>query len=157
MIVLCLLAATAALAQSSGGRLGEVRATFGGAVFLDESFPAHSVVGGGVRGYVSKRWSLGGEFTYMRHTARDQDYLLTGEAAWDFLSRGRVVPYVVVGAGILWHRDKLIRFTSTEGTIGGGPGVRVYLTERLFVAPEFRIGWEPIFRVTGSIGYTFGK
>jgi hypothetical protein len=65
------------------------------------------------------------------------------------------VPYLVVGGGLFQTRDKFVgeTFTSSEGAFTAGGGVRVFLTDRLYVAPEFRGGWEPHFRLSVSIGY----
>ena len=48
-----------------------------------------------------------------------------------------------------------IRFTDKEWVGNGGVGVKSFLTPRLFVAPEFCVGFETIFRAAGSIGFTF--
>ena len=37
-------------------------------------------------------------------------------------------------------------FTSGEGTVSGGFGVRVSVSRRFFVAPEVRVGYEPELR-----------
>ena len=34
---------------------------------------------------------------------------------------------------------------------------RPALGQRVFIAPEFRIGWEPLVRATVNIGYAFGR
>jgi hypothetical protein len=36
-----------------------------------------------------------------------------------------------------------------------GAGAKIFLTNRLFVAPEARFGWEPIVRLGGRIGWVF--
>lgn len=38
-------------------------------------------------------------------------------------------------------------------SVGAGGGVRLFLTKRLFVAPEVRIGLLPFLRSTVSVGY----
>ena len=43
-------------------------------------------------------------------------------------------------------------FTSGEGTVSGGFGVRVSVSRRFFVAPDVRVGYEPELR----FGVTFG-
>jgi hypothetical protein len=35
-------------------------------------------------------------------------------------------------------------FSDTEFTGGGGGGVRVELSDRFSLSPEFRLGWEPL-------------
>lgn len=41
--------------------------------------------------------------------------------------------------------------SSAPGAAGGG--VRVFLGDNFYVAPEFRGGWEPHFRISVSVGY----
>ena len=36
-----------------------------------------------------------------------------------------------------------------------GRGVRLFLTERLFIAPDIRMGFYPILQSTVGIGYRF--
>jgi len=44
-------------------------------------------------------------------------------------------------------------FTTWTASVGGG--VKIFLTKRLFVAPEVRVGREPNVRGTVSVGYVF--
>ena len=157
-----LIASQAAQGQSpaasgSEDRKGavEVRGTFGGSAFLDA--PTHFVGGGSVRYYLTRRLSVEPELLYMRGSGRDQDMVFTTNLAFDFATSKRVKPYVIGGAGFLHHRELtgVGTFASTGWSVGGGVGVKVFLTEKLFIGPEARFGWEPLFRVTGSIGYRF--
>jgi hypothetical protein len=36
--------------------------------------------------------------------------------------------------------------------VTGGGGARVWLTDRVYALGEFRLGWEPHYRVTGGVG-----
>ena len=47
------------------------------------------------------------------------------------------------------------RFSSNGFTAGVGAGARIRIGNRLWLSPEFRVGWEPIIRATVSVGYTF--
>ena len=47
-------------------------------------------------------------------------------------------------------------FSSFEGAAVGGPGVRVYVTDRLSIAADWRLGWELHSRVAGLVAYSFG-
>ena len=66
--------------------------------------------------------------------------------------RRRIVPYLVAGGGYLRQKTlvgggpgstALVPFTSSEGTMSAGVGARIALGSQMFVAPEFRLGWEP--------------
>jgi hypothetical protein len=46
-------------------------------------------------------------------------------------------------------------FSDYEWTVNGGFAVKMFLSERVFVSPEARIGFEPLIRFTGSIGFVF--
>jgi hypothetical protein len=39
--------------------------------------------------------------------------------------------------------------------VSGGVGIKFFLTDNIFFAPEFRLGFEPILRATVSFGVTF--
>jgi hypothetical protein len=70
----------------------------------------------------------------------------------------RVRFYLVGGAGIRHLRAEFPgatdpTFSDTEFTGGGGGGVRVELSDRFSLSPEFRLGWEPLLRATVGLGY----
>ena len=144
----------------------EVRATFGGAGFGDGASIPHVVGGGAVRFYLTRRLSVEPEFLYMRHSAADEDFVFTPSVAVDLTDpTKKVVPYLVEGVGSIHHRGRFVGsdFTtgqprvfdtsSTTWTAGAGGGVKIFLTDRLFVAPEARVGREPAVRGTFSVGY----
>jgi hypothetical protein len=138
----------------------EVRGTVGHAAFLDESYLNHVVVGGSARFYLTRRLSVEPELLYMRESRRDQDWVLVPNVAFDFRRPGaRVVPYAIGGAGLLRNKQTFgtWSYAANSWTVGGGLGAKIFLTERLFVSPEVRIGTEPFFRVTGSIGYVLSR
>ncbi|HEV2864801.1 MAG TPA: outer membrane beta-barrel protein [Pyrinomonadaceae bacterium] len=169
LVLLCL-----AHARAQGQAAGltppkvEVKVTAGGAAFAleDNDALAHAAVGVAARIYLSERWSVEPEFMYMRNTANDQDYFFTPSVAYDLVEpTRRAVPYVIGGVGVEHHKGRFsgsdfttgIPFTvetsSTTWTVGVGAGVKLFLTDRLFVAPEFRVGREPYARGTVSVGY----
>ena len=78
--------------------------------------------------------------------------------------RRRVVPYLVAGGGYLRQKTlvgggpgstALVPFTSSEGTMSAGLGARIAVGSNVFVAPEFRLGWEPETRLAVTIGMRF--
>lgn len=109
-----------------------------------------------MRIYMTRRFSLEPELLYMYHSKSDQDVVFTPNVAFDFAgSNRRIKPYVIGGVGVLRHRSLTGRgpFSSNSLSASGGVGVKIFLTRRLFISPEARLGWEPFLRVTGSIGY----
>lgn len=169
LLLLCLANARAQQQQSSlTPPKVEVKATAGGAIFAieDEDALGHKAVGAALRVYISRRWSVEPEFMYMRRGADDQDYFFTPSVAYDFAEpTRRVVPYAVGGVGVERHTGRFVGADFTTGrpfvvetsrttwSLGVGAGVKLFLTDRLFVAPEFRVGREPYARGTVSVGY----
>src|SRR3954464_7774666 len=70
-VLLCLSHARAQDQSSLTPPKVEVKVTAGGAAFAleDEDSLAHTAVGGALRVYLSRRWSVEPEFTYMRNGA----------------------------------------------------------------------------------------
>jgi len=135
----------------------EAKLVLGGASFAEPSIP-HGIVGGAVRVYLTRRFSVEPEFLYMRHDRHDQDYFIEVNAAYDITDpTKRFVVYGVAGAGNLRNRSDFggdgidTSFNTWTASVGGG--VKVFLTKRLFVAPEVRVGREPDVRGTVSVGY----
>lgn len=142
-------------ATRSDSRNIELRGTFGYSAFADDSLLHHSVAGGSMRIYITRRFSVEPELLYMYRSKADQDVIFTPHVAFDFAgSNGRIKPYVIGGVGVLRHRSITGRgsFSSNSWSAGGGIGVKIFITKRIFISPEARLGWEPFLRVTGSIG-----
>ena len=71
---------------------------------------------------------------------------------------GKAVPYLIFGAGANFYRSRpyLIKSSGIAwGGLGGGMGVKVWLHDRFFIGPQFRIGHEPNLRFSIYVG--FGK
>lgn len=127
----------------------------------------HTIVAGAVRVYITRRFSIEPEVMYMQRGEHDRDWVFTPHVAFDLLgSSGRVVPYLIAGVGVEHHQDQftfvdvfngnriVTRRVSANGVSGNfGGGVKLFLTDRLFVAPDVRVGHEPSFRATVSVGY----
>lgn len=167
LLLLCLTHARAQQSELTPPKV-EIKATGGGAVFAieDEDALGHSAVGAALRVYFARRWSVEPEFIYMRRNAGDQDYFFTPSVAYDIQDpSGKVVPYVVGGVGVEHHTGRFVGADFTTGrpfvvdttrdtwSLGIGAGVKLFLTDRLYVAPEFRLGREPYARATVSLGY----
>jgi hypothetical protein len=144
----------------------EAKVIFGSAIFGEDL--EHKLVGGAVRAYVTKRLSIEPEYLYLRRSKDDQDNLVQMNVAYDFTDpTKRFVPYGIAGAGVLHNRGRVfgsdfvtgtpfvreISFTTWTASAGGG--VKIFLTKRLFVSPELRLGREPTVRASINVGYVF--
>src|SRR5678816_736841 len=156
-------------AEDSSRPKAEIRLTGGASGFTsDDGRIRHGVVRGSFRVYVTRRVSIEPEFLYMTNNPNDRDYLGQVSVAYDFGDSGkRFVPYVVAGAGVLRHRSqffgadfvtgqpRVFDTSYTSFAVSAGGGVKMFLTKRLFIAPEGRVGYQPSVRGTVSIGYEF--
>ena len=110
----------------------EAKAIVGGAIFSEDL--KHTLVGGAVRVYVTKRLSIEPEYLYLRRTENDQDHLGQINVAYDFTDpTKRVVLYGIGGAGVLHNRGRVfgadfetrepfvreIKFTTWTASAGG--------------------------------------
>jgi Outer membrane protein beta-barrel domain len=152
-----ILGATSASAQDRPAPIIEVVTGYAG--FVDEDWMDRTMFGAGGRVFVTPRIAIGPEYVYLRGTGGEHDWTLTGNATIDLLgergpARRRVVPYVAVGGGYLRQTTQVGTgpYTSAEGTFSGGLGARIALGQRFFIAPEFRMGWEPEVRIGVMIG-----
>src|SRR5262245_51975317 len=139
-----------------------VELTGGYAGFVDDAMIDHTMFGGAARFYLSPRISVGPEVQYMIGPGDDRDLLVTGNLTVDFLSpvssgKPRTTPYAVVGGGRFQNTLRVGTglYTSSEGAFTSGIGVRAWLNERVYLAPEFRVGWELHYRISGTIGIAF--
>ncbi|MGH9311701.1 MAG: outer membrane beta-barrel protein [Vicinamibacterales bacterium] len=156
--ILIALLSLSALEAAAQGRAFAVEGAGGYAGFADDAIVGHSLVGAAARWYVLPRISIGPEITFMAGEGDHSDLMLTGNITVDLLERrpGRpAIPYLLVGGGLFQTRDTFNgnTFTSSEGGFTAGGGVRVFLGDNFYVAPEFRGGWEPHFRISVSVGY----
>lgn len=118
----------------------------------------HAVAGGGARFFVTRRLAVGPEVLYMRGPGQDKDVVITGSLSFDLRTdtpERRAIPYVIVNGGQLRHWGEYLPPGMSSGTgpyISFGGGVRIRISDRIFVAPEYRIGFEPHSRFTVSVG-----
>jgi len=133
----------------------------------DESYP-HLVLGTAIRIPISRHWSIQPEFNYMRRSANDQDYVAQQNVVYEFNRLGdRVVPYLIGGVGVVRHKSVFhgsdfvtsapVTFDTsyTTWSASAGGGLKVFLSKRLFIAPEARLGRQPTAGAQISIGYVF--
>jgi hypothetical protein len=132
----------------------------GYAGFADDATIDHAAFGGALRFYLSPRIGIGPELQYMRGPRDDRDVIFTGNLTFDMLPPDhRVTPFLVVGGGLFRHSDTFgsQTFSSTEGAFTAGGGVRGWVTDRVYVGGDFRIGWELHFRIAGFVGVSLGR
>jgi hypothetical protein len=141
-----------------------VEAVVGRSGFIDEAWDYFTTVGGGVRWFVTPRLAIGPEGSYLSGKFEASSVIITGNITFDFIrdDGGRpVVPYLAAGGGYMRQKTLVgtgpgstarATFTSSEATGSGGIGARIALGSHVFVAPEFRLGWEPETRIAVTIG-----
>lgn len=159
-LVLILTAAATSRAQTAGVRPSPaLEATGGWAGFLDDDVIRHGVAAAAARVYVTPRISLGPEVQYFIGPNSDRDLVVTGNVMVDVLASTpnrprRTTPFLVAGGGWFRHTDRTGTgpFTSSEGAFTAGVGLRAWVSERLFVAFDARVGWEAHLRVAATVG-----
>lgn len=152
-----------AAAQSRPGPAADVSAGWAG--FVDDATIDHAVVGGSVRWYATPRISVGPEVVFMVGPDTDRDLFLVGTLFYDLLASGgdsgprRASPYVVAGGGFYRHWSRLRggTFATYQPTFTAGGGLRLSISDRVYVTPEFRVGWELYLRATAAIGVRLGE
>jgi hypothetical protein len=159
LILLFTTFATPTLAQEPT-RVNELRLTTGFTAWLDEVMDYSASTGVAYRRYLTPQVGIETEFLYMKGAGSIRDFTLIPHITYDFRPDRRVRPYLIAGVGWKHHREKFPGalfpdFQHNEATVSGGIGVKVFATRRVFFAPEVRMGFEPIFRVTGSFGFVF--
>ena len=153
------------LAQDKPGPI--VEAVVGQSGFIDEAWDYFGTIGGGVRVFVTPRLAVGPEVAYQSGELDASNLTVTANVTFDFVrddGSRRIVPYLVAGGGYLRQKTlvgggpgstALVSFTSSEGTMSAGFGARIAIGSHVFVAPEFRLGWEPETRIAATIGIRF--
>jgi len=135
--------------------------------FIDEAWDHFETLGAGARVFLTPRLAIGPEVTLLLGAfdgLEASHLLVTGNMTFDFMRDDRarrVVPYFAAGGGYMRQRTlvgggpgstSIVPFTSSEGTVSAGLGARIAITSRVFIAPEFRLGWEPETRVALTVG-----
>jgi hypothetical protein len=136
--------------------------TAGYAGFADDGTINHGVFGGAIRFHLSPRVSVGPELAYMIGPGDDRDLFFTGNLTFDVLAprpARRVTPFLVIGGGLFRHSDRFgpETYSSVEGAVTGGGGVRAWVSDRVYIASELRVGWELHYRLTGTVGVSLSR
>ena len=129
--------------------------------FADDGIVSETQFGAAARWYVTPRLSVGPEFVHIAGESHSHQ-ILTGNLTFDFVSPtrpGRVVPFVVVGAGLFRTSESFPQssFASSEGAFTAGGGIRYAATRRVSVGIDARVGWELHTRVTGLVSIRLGS
>ena len=137
----------------------EIKGTLGLTDFLDEAPLHHFLACSSVRIRIAGGLGLEPELTYLSRSEHDRDLLLIPNVVYELQRRGRIVPYFIGGAGLMRHFEKWgpLEWSGDWIYATGGFGTKLFLTRRLFVAPEVRIGWEPSLRISGTLGYVIKR
>jgi hypothetical protein len=158
-VAFLLLCCAIASAQTAQPGQTELRGMAGYSTFIDESPQDHFAAGGSAHFYLTRRFSVGPEFLYMYHNEFDKDITAAATFAWDFKGGPRAQPYVAGHVGVLrqYGGSPGVPFVVHDWSYGAGLGVKIALTRRLFLVPDFRIGLEPIVRATIGVNYVLGR
>jgi len=152
--VLFMLTPALGLAQTSA--VPNLTFSGGWAGFVDDGRIDHGAFGGGLEWVLTPRIAIGPEVLYMVGPDDDRDLFVLGVARIGILPlRSRVAPFVTAGGGSMTHSDTFYggqAYSSTEGAFIAGGGVRINASPRVYIAPEFTIGWEPHIRASVTVG-----
>ena len=157
-IIAVVLFASAGLARGQSAAVPALTVGGGWAGFADEGLINHGVFGVGAEWVPTRHLSVGPELLYMAGPRDDRDLFLVGVARVGILPlRSRVAPFVTLGGGIMTHSSRfgVESYSSTEGAFIFGGGARINATPRIFIAPEYTMGWEPHMRVSVTVGIRF--
>ena len=102
---------------------------------------------------LSRRWAYQPEFTYENNARTGGDYVILQSVAVELGWDARIKPYLIFGAEL---RFRPAQRGSFDLDPNGGFGVKMYLSKRLFAAPEVRFGSGTLLRIGAGVGYTFG-
>lgn len=132
----------------------DLRVNGGYSYLLEESLPDSWLGGGAVTAAVWPGLRLGVEVLRAEVFGQGQEnaeggLLISPIIERTFLELPRFKPYLVGGVSFLR------RLGENRVNLGGGVGVRLFVTQHLFLAPEVRLGKFPRLRSTVSVGIAF--
>jgi hypothetical protein len=119
----------------------------------------HTVLGGGARVPITSRLAVGGEILHLRGPGADRDWVFAGKLTFDLIPDTvdvpkPAVPYIVGAGGLLKHSDERneVPIKVNTGFGEGGIGVRLSIGRLLYLAPEFRFGFETHWNIGLVVG-----
>lgn len=155
-----LAAPMAGVASAQQKPASALEVTAGWVGFADDEIVSETLIGGAARWHLLPRLSIGPEVVYI--DGNNHSHLVaTGNLTFEVLAprKGRVTPFLVVGAGVFQTRESFLSgtFTSREGAFTAGGGVRALVGDRVTAGVDARIGWEAHLRVGGFVGLVLGQ
>lgn len=150
-------------AQQRG--VASVEVVTGYAGYVDDVWDNRVMAGGVVRFALTPRFTIGPEVVYLRGRRGSHEVTVTGTGTIDLVRSGvqrRVVPFVVVGVGLIRQSSLvgggpgttgLFPYSTREATVSGGVGARILVGRGVSIAPDARLGWEPETRLTVTVGW----
>ena len=155
-----LAAPMASVATAQQRPASSLEVTAGWVGFADDGIVSETLIGGAARWHLLPRLSIGPEVVYI--DGNNHSHLVaTGNLTFDVLAprKGRVTPFLVIGAGVFQTRESFLSgtFTSREGAFTAGGGVRALVGDRVTAGVDARIGWEAHLRVGGFVGLVLGQ
>ena len=174
VVLLTVLGVAGAAGRPAFGqpRTVDVQAVWGYNYGLDDSPPRALVGGVAVTVAVAPHFRVGGEVLkanlYGPYSSyKQRAVLVRALLKHELLPGRRVNPYWVVAVGQVQYRSLLPSIFPAAGrypfewevqsrlNVTGGIGIRLFVTDRLFVAPEVRFGLAPLFHATTAVGFAF--
>ncbi|MDE0104939.1 MAG: hypothetical protein OXN89_21380 [Bryobacterales bacterium] len=173
--VRCLLLAVAVLAmlsvplavEAADFRLSDIRIFGGDGIGLEDTPPEAWLAGVALGIEKGRRLRVSLEFVHGQIYGWDyyerRRILINPVFEYRFWPERRVQPYLGGGVGLVlgfdqWptgENDELEWEWGPAISVTWGGGVRLFLTKRLFIAPDVRMGFYPFLQSTVGIGYRF--
>ncbi|MDE0624863.1 MAG: hypothetical protein OXH99_00555 [Bryobacterales bacterium] len=164
--VLAVLAVPSAV-EATDLRLSDIRILGGDGIGLEDTPPEAWLAGVALGIEEGRRLRVSLEFLHGQIYGWDyyerRRILITPVFEYRFWPERRVQPYLGGGVGLVlafnqWptgENDELEWEWGPGIAVTWGGGVRLFLTERLFIAPDIRMGFYPFLQSTVGIGYRF--
>jgi len=139
MILACCLCIPAYAQEERQDDRVQVRGIFGASAFYEADI--HKTVGVMTDVRLLAGLRFGPEVVYHIGPPQDRDMTTMAVLSYDFNRSKRVTPFISAGGGMLRQNDRG-RWLWRRPAYGAGGGVKIATSERLFIAPELRLGWE---------------
>lgn len=125
-------------------RVASVEVVTGYAGYVDDAWDNRALAGGVVRFALTPRFTIGPEVVYLRGRRGSHEVTVTGTGTFGLICSNvsrRVVPFVVIGVGLLRQSSLvgggpgttgLFPYSTREATVSGGFGARISVGRGLF-------------------------
>lgn len=165
-VVLAVLAVPSVV-EADDVRFSDIRILGGDGIGLEDTPPEAWLAGLALGIEEGRRFRVSLEFLHGQIYGWDyyerRRLLVTPVFEYRFWPKRRVQPYLGGGVGLVLAFNQWPTGENEELEWEWGPGialtwgggVRLFLTERLFIAPDIRMGFYPFLQSTVGIGYRF--